>query len=460
MTLLFPKDFKWGAAASAPQTEGSSSNDGKSMSTWDYWYSIKPELFDSNIGPSVTSNVMNQYKEDVKHMKEMNLNSYRTSISWTRLLPDGKTVNPKAVSFYRDYFQSLLDHGIDPIINLFHFDMPMWLMDLGGWTHYESSDYFAYYAKICVEQFGDLITSWVTFNEPIVHVECSYIYKFHYPAIVDFKKAIVAGYHTILAHAKAVREMHKVDANCKVGTILNITPIYSASESRADLLASRRADLLNVRSFLDGMVKGEFSEDLIQLLKQYDLMLETKPEDLKTIKDNKAMFLGVNYYQPKRVQAPKIIKKQITVPEDLYVHYEWPLRVINPYRGWEIFPEALYDIAKLLQNEYDNIPWYVSENGMGVADEGRFADGAGIVQDTYRIDFLQTHLEYLSKAIQEGANCFGYHMWTFVDCWSWLNGYRNRYGFYSVDLNTQKRTPKLSSYWFKDIIKENQERKL
>lgn len=458
MTLLFPKDFKWGAAASAPQTEGVNSSDGKSMSTWDYWYSTNPEKFDSNIGPSITSNVLNQYLDDSKLMKEMNLNSYRTSISWTRLLPDGKTVNQKAVEYYRNYFKALRDNGIEPIINLFHFDMPMWLMDLGGWTHYESSDFFATYAKTCVELFGDLIQSWVTFNEPIVHVECSYIYQFHYPAIVDFKKAIEAGYNTILAHAKAIKEMKKADPNCNVGTILNITPIYAASESKRDKQAAKIADLLNVRSFLDAMVKGEFQTDLVSLLKEYDLMVETRPEDLVIIKENTAMFLGVNYYQPKRVQAPKITKKQIVVPEDLYEHYEWPLRVINPYRGWEIFPEALYDIAKLIQNEYDNIPWYVSENGMGVADEVRFADGSGVIQDTYRIDFLQTHLEYLSKAIQEGANCFGYHMWTFVDCWSWLNGYRNRYGFYSVDLNTQKRTPKLSSYWFKDLIKENQER--
>ena len=458
MTLVFPKDFNWGAATSAPQTEGVVPGDGKSESTWDYWFKEAPEKFDNGVGPGVTSDVLGHYKEDVKNMADMNLNSFRTSISWTRLLPDGKTLNKKAVEFYRDYFKTLCDNGIEPIINLFHFDMPMWLMEDGGWTAKRSSDDFAYYAKVCAEQFGDIVKCWVTFNEPIVHVECSYIYKFHYPAITDFNKAILAGYNTILAHAKAIKSMLEVDPKLQIGTILNITPIYAASDKPEDKRAARNADLLNVRSFLDGMVKGSFDPELINLLKEHDLLFEVSDADLDIIKHNTAMFLGVNYYQPKRVQAPKENVSKAIIPEDLYEHYEWPQRVVNPYRGWEIYPKALYDIAKLIQNDYNNIPWYVSENGMGVADEKRFEDAQGIIQDTYRIDFLNSHLEYLSQAIKEGANCFGYHMWTFVDCWSWLNGYRNRYGFYSLDLQTQKRTPKLSSAWFRDLIIENKER--
>ena len=442
----------WGAAASAPQTEGASSEGGKSQTTWDHWFDIAPENFDNNVGPETTSNVYHLYKEDAQRMSEMNLNSYRTSISWARLLPDGKTINQEAVSYYRDYFISLKEQGIKPIINLFHFDMPMWMMELGGWANKDITDHFAYYASVCAEQFGDLVEMWTTFNEPIVHVECSYIYKFHYPAEVDFKKAILAGYHTMLAHAKAVAAMRRVNRKLQIGTILNLTPVFGRSDSKEDQRAVHIAKLLNITSFIEGMVMGEFSSDLIEVLKEYDLLPETLPSDLEILKNNTAAFLGVNYYQPRRVQAPSHKVDTITVPEDLYEPYVWPERRMNPYRGWEIYPEALRDIALMIKNDYGNIPWYLSENGMGVADEARFMNDEGMIEDDYRIEFIEDHLRILSDVIQDGANCFGYHMWTFVDCWSWLNGYRNRYGFYSVDLETQVRTRKKSSYWMADFI--------
>lgn len=453
----FPSDFLWGAAASAPQTEGMFEGDGKSKTTWDYWFEIEPDKFDQEVGPTLTSDVYHHYAQDIQLMSDMNLNSYRTSISWARLLPDGKTLNETAVAYYRNYFETMHKQGIHPIINLFHFDMPWWMMEKGGWTNPEIADHFAYYAKTCVEQFGDLIQDWTTFNEPIVHVECSYIYEFHYPAIVDFKLAILAGYHTILAHAKAIEAMKKVRKDIKVGTILNLTPVYSRSQSSEDLEATKIANALNITSFLDAMVLGTFDNFLIETLNHHKLLPETKSEDLEIISRHTADFLGVNYYQPKRVQAPGTdVKFPAVVPEDLYIPYVWEERRTNPYRGWEIYPDAILDIARMIQSHYNNIPWYVSENGMGVADEARFKNDEGMIEDDYRIEFVAEHLEYLSQAIEEGANCFGYHMWTFVDCWSWLNGYRNRYGFISVNLKTQERTPKASSYWMCSLIQSQQ----
>lgn len=456
--MKFPKDFLWGAAASAPQTEGSNLSGGKSLNTWDKWFELSPERFDQNVGPQTTSDVYKLYKEDVQRMRDMNLNSYRTSISWTRLLPEGKTLNQEAVTYYRDYFQTMIDKGIHPIINLFHFDMPWWMMEKGGWTNAEVTDHFAFYAQTCIEEFGDLVKDWTTFNEPIVHVECSYLYEFHYPAIVDFKLAILAGYNTILAHAKAIKAMRNVRSDIRIGTILNLTPVYGRSDSEDDVQATRIANALNITSFMDAMVKGTFDPFMVNLLKEHELLPETDAKDLEIIRENTAEFLGVNYYQPRRVQAPsKKLVGLATMPEDFYEAYAWPERRMNPYRGWEIYPEAIKDIANLITTKYDNMPWYVSENGMGVADEARFKDEDGMIQDAYRIEFVEEHLHYLSEAIADGANCFGYHMWTFVDCWSWLNGYRNRYGFYSVDLETQKRTPKASSFWMRDFIQFQQE---
>ncbi|WP_125588219.1 glycoside hydrolase family 1 protein [Companilactobacillus jidongensis] len=454
--IKFPDNFLWGAAASAPQTEGHSLTDGKSATTWDEWFKRDPEKFNNGQGPQDTSNVYEMYKEDVENMPKVGLNSYRTSISWARLLPDGKTLNQEAVKFYRDYFQTMLDQNIEPIVNLFHFDMPWWLMEEGGWENRKSVDDFAFYAKTAFEQFGDLVKTWSTFNEPLVHIECGYLYQYHYPAIVDFKKAVQVGYHTLMAHVCAVREFRKSDLDGKVGIILNVLPAYSRSDSAEDIKAKEAADLLNTYSFLDPTVLGVIPEELISLLKENNLLPYVDASDKELIAENTVDYIGINYYQPRRVKAPVNSVKPAQMPSDLYETYDWPDKKINPYRGWEIYPKALYDVAMMMKDQYHNIPWFVSENGMGVADEQRFMGDDGMIDDQYRIDFMKEHLEWLHKGIEAGSNCFGYHVWTYVDCWSWLNGYRNRYGFYSVDLNNGfKRTVKKSGLWFKQLSDNN-----
>lgn len=451
----FPENFLWGAAMSAPQTEGQSLNFGKTATTWDYWFQIAPEKFHQNQGPAITSGVYDHYLTDCRRMQEIGLNSLRTSISWARLLPDGKTVNQAAVDFYRQYFSAMLDHGVEPIINLFHFDMPMWLMEQGGWENRVSIEAFAFYAQTAFELFGDLIKKWTTFNEPIVHVECGYLYQYHYPAVVDFQRAIQVGYHTLLAHKAAVKVFKAAEQAGEIGIILNISPTYSKSEAQADLSAAFRSDLLNTRSFLDPAVLGTIPDELIALLTENQLLPEVETGDHELIKENLVDFIGLNYYQPRRVQAPEEARMPAQMPSDFYAAYDWPDKKINPYRGWEIYPEALYDVAIMMKEAYNNIPWYVSENGMGVAEEERFMKASGEIKDDYRIEFMEEHLNYLHKGILEGSNCFGYHAWTFVDCWSWLNGYRNRYGFYRLDLKTLERSVKKSGRWIKAVSENN-----
>ncbi|MGX7702520.1 glycoside hydrolase family 1 protein [Enterococcus faecium] len=451
----FPKNFLWGAAMSAPQTEGQSLAFGKSATTWDQWFHEAPEKFNQNQGPAITSGVYDHYLADCQRMKEIGLNSLRTSISWARLLPDGKTINPAAVEFYRDYFSAMSGHGVEPIINLFHFDMPMWLMDQGGWESRYSIEAFGFYAKTCFELFGDLVKKWTTFNEPMVHVECGYLYQYHYPAVIDFQRAVQVGYHTLLAHKAAVKAFRAVSETGEIGIILNISPTYPKSEAKADLLAAYRSDLLNTRSFLDPAVLGSIPEDLKTLLAENNLLPKVNAGDKELIAENLVDFIGLNYYQPRRVQAPQTAHRPAQMPADFYVSYDWPDKKINPYRGWEIFPEGLYDVALMMKDDYHNIPWFVSENGMGVADEERFMNPSGEIEDDYRIDFMKEHLSYLHQGILEGSNCFGYHAWTFIDCWSWLNGYRNRYGFYRLDLETLGRSVKKSGKWFKTVSQNN-----
>lgn len=453
----FPENFFWGAAASAPQTEGAALIDGKSPSTWDFWYKKEPERFFNQVGPQDTSNVYYQYKEDVQLMQDMSLNSYRTSISWSRLLPDGKTINQSAVDYYRAYFTELKAKGVEPIMNLFHFDMPMWLMDKGGWENRDSVDAFAFYADTAFTLFGDIVKKWATFNEPMVHIECGYLGDAHYPAVHDYKRAIQVGFHTVMAHAKAVEAFRKNKNNDgEISCILNLSPVYAKSDDEKDQEARRLADLLLIRSLLDPIVLGTFPEELIALCKQADLLPEIVEGDLKIIANNKIDFLGVNYYQPLRVQHQDQPDLETITPSSFFKGYDWPEKRINPHRGWEIYPEGIYDISMRIKNDYGNLPWFISENGMGVEGEEKFIDEKGIVQDDYRIEFIEDHLQFLHQSIEDGSNCFGYHLWTFVDCWSWLNAYKNRYGFYRVDIEDNfKRYPKQSSFWMKEVIERN-----
>jgi 6-phospho-beta-glucosidase len=456
MFKQFPENFLWGAATSAPQTEGAQYTDGKSATVWDKWFELAPDRFYDGVGPKDTTKVYEHYKEDCRLMKDIGMNSIRTSISWARLLPDGKTLNPKAVDFYRNYFLEMRANDIEPIINLFHFDMPWWLMEKGGWEIRESVDAFAFYAKTAFECFGDIVTRWTTFNEPMVHIECGYVVGGHWPEKQDFLLAVQVGYHTLMAHVKAVQAFRQVNIpNGQIGIILNITPAYARSESPEDQAAKQAAEDLLCYSFLDPAAKGVVPSSLVDLLEKHDILPITEEGDLELMVTNTVDFIGLNYYQPLRVQAPS--KESLGLSFDTFFeHYIWPERRMNEYRGWEIYPQAIYDVAIMMRDRYDNMPWYVSENGMGVAEEERFADADGIIQDDYRIDFMKDHLDLIHKAIQEGSACFGYHSWTFEDCWSWLNAYRNRYGFYRVELNDERtRTVKKSGLWFKDVVEHN-----
>lgn len=454
MNRKFPEGFLWGAATSAPQSEGAQYEDGRTPSTWDKWFELEPEYFNQDQGPQETVQVYKRYQDDVKLMSAINHNSHRTSISWNRLLPDGKTVNEKAVQFYRDYFKRMKEEGVEPIVNLFHFDMPWWLMERGGWEARESADHFAHYAKVAFQQFGDIVHYWTTFNEPIVHVTCGYLADYHWPKVHDLKRAVQVAHHTCLAHAKAVIEFRTLDLDGKIGNILNLSPVYPRSERAEDLKAARDAHAIHVKSFLDPTVHGTYPEHLVTLLREHDLLPETEAEDLEIIAQGAVDFLGVNYYQPIRVKEVPEAERHHPAQslEDFSRHYDWPEKRMNPYRGWEIYPKGIYDIAMMIKEDYNNIPWFISENGMGVAEEERFIDASGEVQDDYRIEFIHDHLEYALQAMEEGANCFGYHLWTFIDCWSWLNGFKNRYGYYRLDLETHERTPKKSAHWIKDII--------
>lgn len=451
----FPEGFWWGSAASATQMEGS--RNGVSGETiWDQWFENEPNRFFEGVGPHQTSDFYNRYKEDIRNMKKIGHNTFRLSLSWARLIPGGQgEVNQEAVTFYSNVIDELLANGIEPFVNLFHFDMPIEMQNKGGWESREVIAAYVDYAKLAFDLFGDRVKTWFTFNEPIVPVEGGYLYDFHYPNVVDARRAIQVAYHTMIAHAKVV-ELYHQEQDGKIGIVLNLTPSYPRSQNPADLKASHICDLFFNRSFLDPAVKGEYPEDLISLLEEHGHLPETQLDDKDLLENNIVDLLGVNYYQPRRVKAKDHLPSPYSpfMPDWFFDNYEMPGRKMNPYRGWEIYEKGIYDIMINLRDNYGNIESFISENGMGVQDEDRFLKD-GRIEDDYRIDFISGHLKWLHKAAQEGCNVKGYHLWTFMDNWSWMNAYKNRYGFYSVDLETGERTAKKSASWFADLSKQN-----
>lgn len=453
----FPQGFFWGAAASGPQTEGSTNKVNKSI--WDLWFEKSPERFYNEIGPSVVCNTYNRFREDVKLMKEINFNSFRTSIQWSRLIKDFYTgeVDPDAVRFYNEYIDEMIKNGIEPIINLYHFDMPAELQEeLGGWESKKTTDLFVIFARKAFELFGDRVKYWTTFNEPIVPVEGGYLYDFHYPCKKDMKLAVQVAYNTILAHAKVVEEYRKQNLNGKIGVILNLTPTYTRDDREEDKKAAHIADLFFNRSFLDPMVKGEFPTELKEILASHNMLPETTEEEKALILGQKVDFLGVNYYVPRRVRAVEKTPAEFTQPEYYFEYHIKENGRFNPYRdGNEIHPEAIYDIAKNIQNNYNNIPWYIAEIGIAMNLDSEKVLEDGRIDDSFRTNLMIEHFDQLHRAIEEGANCFGIHQWTFIDNWSWLNSFKRRYGFYRLELETGERKIKEHAKWFREVAKNN-----
>lgn len=460
MDYQFPAGFWWGSAASGPQTEGVFEGDGKGASIWDYWYQQEPEKFFNGVGPEKTSQVYTRYQEDIQLMKETGHTTFRTSIQWSRLFPQGKgEVNQKAVDFYNAYIDELIANGIEPFMNLYHFDMPMALQEKGGWLNRETVDAYVAFAQTCFTLFGDRVKKWFTHNEPIVPVEGGYLYQFHYPNEINMKHAVQVGFHETLASAKAIKVYHEMNLDGEIGIILNLTPSYPRDENDPeDVKAAQIADAFFNRSFLDPAVKGTFPEELVTIVKELDMVPAMEADDLQTIRENTIDLLGINYYQPRRIMKKEspIDEAKSPMPDDYFDNYDMPNKKMNPYRGWEIYEKGIYDILTNTRENYGNIKCYISENGMGVEGEERFVNADGVIEDDYRIEFVSDHLKYVHQAIQEGTNCVGYHMWTCMDNWSWTNAFKNRYGFISVDLaNDAKRTVKKSGRWFKEVSDNN-----
>lgn len=454
-----PEDFIIGAASSAWQTEGWDGKKEGQDSYLDMWYKAEPHTWHDGVGPAGATDFYNRYAEDVAAMKEIGLTHYRTSVNWARFFLDHEecVVDEEYAQHISRVIDALLEAGVEPMLCLEHYEMPAVLMErYEGWSSKRVIELYMRYAEILFERYADRVKYWFTFNEPIVVQTRVYLDAIRWPHEQNTDKWMQWNVNKVVAHARAVQIYHELGYAGQIGVILNPEVTYPRSSSPGDVRAAHVYDLFFNRVFMDPMLKGEYPEELLQILAEEGVQFELTGEEQAVIRANRVDFAGLNFYYPKRVMAPRYVWNDANGfhPAKFYDNFSLPIYRKNKSRGWEIYPEIIYDMALRMRDEYGNIPWVISENGMGIEGEEHFMDSEGVVQDVYRIDFIAEHMAQALRARTEGVNLFGYMLWAFTDCVSPGNAFKNRYGLVRIDTDTKERSLKSSAYWYKQIIRD------
>jgi beta-glucosidase len=436
-----PEDFRLGAATAAYQIEGAVSEDGRGESIWDRFARTPGKVANGDDGATACEHY-HRWRDDLDLMRELGIESYRFSIAWPRVVPDGLgSPNAAGLDFYRRLAEGLLARGIEPLATLYHWDLPQPLQDRGGWARRETVERFIDYALAVHDRLGDLIGRWVTINEPWVVAFAGHAHGTKAPGLRDWPTAVRVSHHVNLAHGQAVQALRDRGPAAEVGASLNLAPIYPASGSDADHEAVRRVDGHLNRWFLDAVLRGAYPADMLELYER-----ELGPLDFIRDGDLAAIsvpidFLGVNYYSPQRVLAgpgngPLAANPAPPVP---------PVTAM----GWEVSPAGLGEVLARLRADYGNPPVYITENG-ACYDDPPVENGS--VPDPQRLDYLRRHLEAVRHAIDRGANVRRYYVWSLLDNFEWEDGYGKRFGIVHVDYATQQRTPKASARWYSYYI--------
>ena len=426
---------------------------------WDLWSNEDIRAFHNRVGSYAGNDMGARYAEDFKILHELGLSSLRTSLQWSRLLDANGKLNREGADFYHRYLAAAKEEGIEVFVNLYHFDMPGYLFRRGGWESREVVEAYAQYARTAFEEFGQEVVHWFTFNEPIVEPEQRYEHGNWYPFVHDYQRARNVQYGISLAHALATGAFRELQAagvvrpDAKIGLINCFTPPYTREDpTPADLEAVRMTDGIHNRWWLDLVTKGSLPTDVIDTLAERGITLPVRAGDKEILALGKVDWLGFNYYQPTRVQAPAQDTDEFGNP-CFAEPYAWPHAVMNESRGWEIYPKGIYDFAMTMTRDYPDLEWFVSENGIGIEEHNATRDEDGCIEDaSYRVPFVRDHLRWVARAIAEGAKCRGYHYWGVIDCWSWNNAYKNRYGFVEVNLqDNYNRHLKESADWLRRV---------
>lgn len=452
---LFPEHFLWGASTSAYQAEGAWNEDGKGPSVQDLH---KPEEFSDF---SVASDHYHRYKEDVQLMKELGLKAYRFSISWSRIFPEGSgKVNEQGLQFYQDLINELLHAGIEPVVTLYHFDLPLALHEKGGWSLRSTVDAFEAYARLMFETFKGRVKYWLTINEQNVMINHP---SAMYPGKVPGPKELYQqNHHMFLASARAVKALREIDPEAKIGSAPNIIAVYPKTSLPEDVIAADNWEAIRNWLYLDVAAKGYYNPLAAAYLKEKGLFPDMEPGDSELLAENTADFLGLNYYSTATVSAakndghyrqPRNGDQQTMVGEEGVFRAEENEALKAAEFGWKIDPVGLRTTLRRVYDRY-HLPILITENGIGGREEIA-ADGK--VHDQYRIMYLTEHFRQAQLALMDGVNLIGYCPWAFMDLVSTHQGYQKRYGFVYVDrgeldLGSMNRIRKDSFDWYRQVI--------
>ncbi len=438
--MTFPAGFVFGVATAAIQIEGATDKRGPSI--WDT-FAREPGRVASGDTPDTACDHYHRWEEDLDLMASLGVDAYRFSISWPRVLPNGSgTPNREGIDFYKRLVEGLHARGIEPLATLYHWDLPQALQDAGGWPARDTAQRFADYAALMFEELGDGVSRWITHNEPFVTAFLGHAYGTKAPGRRDWREALQVAHHVLLSHGLAVRRFRAVGPrDGSIGITVDFWPASPLTSSDADHEAVQRWDAFRNRWFLDPVLRGEYPDDLVRWFASRLGPLELGPDDDLELISQATDFLGANYYT-------RIVVAENRFDGPLCVRHVEPTTPTTGM-GWQVAPGGLYDLLVRIKREYGEIPILITENGSAFDDP---QPTNGLVDDPGRLAYLRDHLSAVARAITDGVPVDGYYTWSLLDNFEWEHGYAKRFGIVYVDYETQRRIPKQSALWYRDLI--------
>ncbi len=438
----FARDFLWGCATSSYQIEGAGREDGRAESIWDRFAATPGKVRDGSSG-LVACDHYHRWPQDMDIARDMGLSAYRFSIAWPRVVSEfGAAPNQQGLDFYARLVDGMLERGIQPWATLYHWDLPQYLQDRGGWAARDTVQRYLEFVDAVTRRLGDRVQHWITHNEPWCTAILGNFEGIHAPGLTDFGTALQVCHHVLLSHGKAVPLIRDNVPGARVGISLSLHPLRAASGNAADRAACERHDGLRYRWFLDPLHgRGYPAATLEQVGAAAPVVHDGDMEAIAVATD----FMGVNYYFPETVA-------------DAPGHEPLDARVLPPpagaettAMGWEVAPEGLGELLGRIQADYAPKELYITENG-SCYDDQVLPDGT--VNDALRRRYLARHLGAMKDAIAAGVPVKGYFAWSLVDNFEWAEGYLRRFGLVHIDYTTQERRLKESGKWYRAFLRQ------
>jgi len=458
------KPFLWGSATAAYQCEGAWDQDGKGLGEWDFFNHYSPLNINQEDG-DIASDFYHRYQEDIDMMAGGNQNTYRFSIAWSRIFPNGYgEISQEGINFYNRVIDYCLEKNVEPNVTLFHYDLPLQLAKEGGWLNVKITDYFAEYAKTCFENFGDRVKLWATINEPRYYAYCTNVVG-NYPPNrkTDFQSYFQYQYNLMLASAKAISIFKEMALDGIIGIVHDNGNVEVDPTAKEPEAIFEKADFFYNRLILCPALLGKLPNELDKMIKVYGFTLLRAENEDNIFRAGRGDYLGLNLYNRQYVTdwhegitqvfhnnkgAGSNNKEGIRVEGIFESSFDTHIRR-NKW-GREVNPRVMYTALKEIKERYADPMIMITENGHGCYEE---PDSFGYVVDDERIEVFEQFLDYMRKAMADGVNVKGYYHWSTMDLYSWINGYKKRYGLVRIDFDHNlERIPKKSYYWYRDYI--------